>query len=219
MTTMSRAPLRTRYSHISRPCSAVSGWGHEQLADPGAASGRVGGVERVLGVDIGGGASLPLRLGHDVVGERRLARRLRPEHLGDSSLRDSAHSEGHIEGYRSGGYRLDAPPDAPFAEPHHGPAAEVPVDLSKGQLQRPLLLSSHGFFLLLCPSAIGAVPSGAFIVASVRRVVEDRSRPPSQSSPRTGEEATVPSSPNAHPYYIYVYQSVPKCNFPCAALR
>ena len=83
MTTTSSAPLRTRYSAISSACSAVSGCETSSSSKVYAKVAGVGGIHSVLRVNVGRRAAHPLRLGHDVMGQRRLPRGLRAEDLGD----------------------------------------------------------------------------------------------------------------------------------------
>ena len=69
-------------------------------------------IHRVLGVDEGADAAAPLRLGHHVVDERRLARGLRAEDLDDPAARQPADAERQVERERAGGDRADGRPAA-----------------------------------------------------------------------------------------------------------
>ena len=73
----------------------------EQVVDVDADLARVHRVHRVLGVDEGADAAAPLRLGDDVVDERRLARGLRAEDLDDAAARQAADAEREVERERS----------------------------------------------------------------------------------------------------------------------
>ena len=59
-------------------------------------------VEGVLCVDEGGYAAVALGLGHDVKGEARLPRALRPIELDDPSPGDATDAQGEVEGERPG---------------------------------------------------------------------------------------------------------------------
>src|SRR5207244_10000336 len=67
----------------------------------------VGRVEGMLDVDERGDAAAPLGLGDDVLADRRLARRLRAEDLGDPAAWDAADAEGQIERDRAGRDHVD----------------------------------------------------------------------------------------------------------------
>ena len=97
-------PERTSMSAISSACS--------RCRAGRSAAGRCRrtrwaraytGIHRVLGVDVGADAPVALRLATTVHGERRLARRLRPEICGDVASRQSADAEGEIERQRRRG--------------------------------------------------------------------------------------------------------------------
>ena len=64
-------------------------------------------IERMLGIDKGGGAPLLLAFGHGVQGERGLARAFRTINLDDAALGQAANAEGNIEAERPGRNRLD----------------------------------------------------------------------------------------------------------------
>ena len=84
----------------------------------------------MLGVDERADAAAALRLGDDVVDERRLAGRLRAEDLDDASARQAADAECQVEGERSGRDRADSDRRA-VVHLHHGALAEVPLDLAE----------------------------------------------------------------------------------------
>ena len=74
----------------------------QQLVDVDADVPGVAGVERVLRVDEGGDSARALRVGRDVVAERRLAARLGAEDLGDPAARHAAHAERQVQRHRAG---------------------------------------------------------------------------------------------------------------------
>ncbi len=77
--------------------------GNEQVTD---VHSKFFGIIRIHGmfcVDIRAGATQFLRFGDDVQSERSFARRFRSEYFNNSTARDPAYSERHIEPDRSGG--------------------------------------------------------------------------------------------------------------------
>src|SRR5204862_7333394 len=74
----------------------------EELVDVDTAGPGIGRVEGMLDVDECRHAATALGLGDDVLADRRLARRLRAEDLGDPAARDAADPEGEIERDRTG---------------------------------------------------------------------------------------------------------------------
>ena len=86
---------------------AVVGLGDQELVRVEPDTAGVDGVEGVLGVDERADAAAGLGLGHDVVDERRLTRRLRAEDLDHAAARDAADAERQVERERAGGDRLD----------------------------------------------------------------------------------------------------------------
>ena len=104
------------------------GLGDQQLVDVDADRLGVDRVHGVLGVDVGADAAVALRLGDDVHGERRLARRLRAVDLGDAAPGQAADAEGEVERQRAGGDGLDRH-RALLAHPHDRALAELLVDL------------------------------------------------------------------------------------------
>ena len=97
----SSAPERTSISAISSACSPLSGCDTQQIVDVRRRCGARSRVHRMLGVDERRQAALALRLGDDVVAERRLARGLGAEDLDDASARDAADAEREVERQRS----------------------------------------------------------------------------------------------------------------------
>ena len=81
----------------------------EELVDVDAAGPGVAGIEGVLDVDEGDDAAARLGLGEDVLADRRLARRLRAEDLGDPAARDAADAEREVERDRAGRDRVERP--------------------------------------------------------------------------------------------------------------
>ena len=106
-------------------------------------------VHRVLGVDERAHAAELLRLGDDVVDERRLARGLRAEDLDDAPARHAADAEREVQRQRARGDRLDLDLGALVAHPHDGALAELALDLGQGALQGGVaglrgVLDAHG---------------------------------------------------------------------------
>ncbi len=112
---------------------AAVGLRNQQVVGVYAQLARVGGVERVLGVDEGGHAAAALRLGDDVESQCGLARRFRPEDLDDPAARHAADTERRVEGERAGwnGRYLHL---LPGSKAHDGTLAELLVDLGEGGL-------------------------------------------------------------------------------------
>src|SRR5690606_12759722 len=88
------------------------------------------GVERVLGVDERGDATVLLRVRDRVQRDRRLARGLGAVHLDDASARQAADAERDVERDRARGDDLDGSTPV-VAEAHDRPLAELAVDLSE----------------------------------------------------------------------------------------
>ena len=86
---------------------AVVGLADEQLVGLDAELARVGGVERVLGVDERRDAARLLGLGDGVEGERGLAARLRAVDLDDAAARVAADAERDVEPDAAGRDDLD----------------------------------------------------------------------------------------------------------------
>ena len=134
---------------------AVVGLRDEQLVDVDADLLRVERVHRVLGVDEGAHAAELLRLGEDVVDERRLARGLRAEDLDDAPARHAADAEREVERQRARRDRVDAHLRARVAHAHDRALAELALDLRQRALQGGvaglggLVLLGHRWLLLL----------------------------------------------------------------------
>ena len=104
------------------------------------------GIHRVLGVDEGADAAAPLRLGHHVVDERRLAGGLGAEDLDDAAARQPADAERHVERERPGRDRADRDL-RPVAHAHDRALAELPLDLAECDVER--FLAFHRLILPL----------------------------------------------------------------------
>ena len=113
---------------------------------------RVHRTHGVFGIDVGADAPVALRLGDHVHGERRLARRLRAEDLGDAASRQSADAEGEVERQRPGGDRLDAHRRL-LAHAHDRALAVLLVDLGQGHVERLVTVCAH----VVCLSERGTV--------------------------------------------------------------
>ena len=98
----------------------------------------------MLGVDERADAATPLRLGHDVVDERRLAGCLGPEDLDDAAAGQAADAERDVERERAGRDRPDGYLRA-VAHPHHRALPELSLDLTERDVER--FLATHPFIL------------------------------------------------------------------------
>ena len=136
----STAPERIEHVDDLERLLAVVGLGDEQLIDVDADLLRVQRVHRVLGVDERADPAELLRLGEDVVDERRLTRRLRAEDLDDPPTRDAADPQRDVERQRPCRDRVDGDARARIPHPHDRALAELPLDLGQGALQRCLSL-------------------------------------------------------------------------------
>ena len=134
--------------HVERLLARV-GLRDEQRIDVDAEVPRIERIERVLGVDEGRGAAGLLRVGHHVIAEGRLARRLGPVDLADAPARDAADAKRDIERDRA---RADAGHVGPrvVAEPHDGALPELLLDLLDRAVQRRRLLRRRVLGLRLC---------------------------------------------------------------------
>ncbi len=112
----------------------------EEVLDIDAELDRVVGVERVLGVDVGGGSARLLRVGNDVEAERGLAARLRTVDLGHAATRDSTDADGGVEVDGARGDRIDADARIGRAHLHDRALAMVLFDLRDRQAQGLLLV-------------------------------------------------------------------------------
>ena len=98
-------------------------------------------VHRVLRVDERARPAGLLRLGEDVVAERRLTGRLRPEDLDDAPARDAADPEREVERERAGRDRRNRDVGL-VAHAHDRALAERLLDLSERRRQRLILRSA-----------------------------------------------------------------------------
>ncbi len=105
------------------------GLGDQEVVEVHAELLGVGRIQRMLGVDEGGGAAGLLHLGHHVQGERGLARAFRPKDLDHPAARQAADAQRQVEAERAGGHRLDLHHLALGAQLHHRALAEGPIDL------------------------------------------------------------------------------------------
>jgi len=106
----------------------------QQLVDIDPQRSGVDRIERVLGVDEGSDAAIPLSLGSDVEGQCGLTTGLRSVDLDDAAPRNPSDAERQIQGQRpgrDGGHLLDIV----GAEAHDGALAELPLDLSHGHIE------------------------------------------------------------------------------------
>ena len=88
----------------------------------------------MLGVDEGGDPAVPLRLGHDVEGERGLPSALRPIDLHDAPAGDATDAEGEVERQRPGGDGRHLLHGV-GTHLHHRAFAELTLDLRHGHLE------------------------------------------------------------------------------------
>src|SRR6266511_3423035 len=117
---------------------AVVGLGHQKLVDVHPQHLRIVRIERVLGVDEHRDPAQPLGLRDDVQADRGLARTFRAEHLDDPPPRDASDAEGHVQRQRPGWDHRYSLPGRVLAQAHHGPLAELPLDLSERHLEHLL---------------------------------------------------------------------------------
>src|SRR5829696_8566629 len=117
----------------------------------------------MLRVDECGHTASPLRIGHDMEGERRLAAGFRTIDLRDAAARDAADTDGGVEVDGARWNRVDAHTIL-RAQPHDGPLAAALLDLRDRQVQRLLLVvanrrNSHASHLSLKVRTIGLAGS------------------------------------------------------------
>src|SRR5262245_22900012 len=110
------------------------GLADQELVDVDADGGRVHRVHGVLGVHVRADATVALRLGHHVHGQRGLPRRLGAEHLDHPTPGQAPDAERDVEGERAG--RDGRHPDVPVRpEAHDGALAELLLDLAQRQVE------------------------------------------------------------------------------------
>ena len=127
------------------------GLGDEQLIDIHTDGGGVVRIHGVLGVDVGAHTTVALRFGHDVHGERGLARRFRAVDLGDPAARQASDSECEVERQGAGRHHLDVHVGA-LAHLHDGAGTELLVDLLERHVEcfGAVVLLGHVMFLFRC---------------------------------------------------------------------
>ena len=125
----------------------------QELADVDAELAGVDRIERVLGVDVGGGAAGLLHLRHDLQRQRRLARRFRPVDLDDAAARQPADAERDVEAERAGRDDLQVVLDLGVAHLHDRALAELLFDLRERSGERLVLLVVHGGCRGACPGS------------------------------------------------------------------
>ncbi len=134
----------------------------QQLVDVHAELLGVGGIERVLRVDEGGGAAHLLHFRDHLQGQRGLARGLGPVDLDHPAARQAAHAEGQVQAQRPGGDHLDVL-DGLGVHPHDGALAVLLFDLRQRRRQCLRLVLVHLLYLFfwLSASSAGATGKGA----------------------------------------------------------
>ena len=110
------------------------GLGDQELVDVDADGPGVDGVHGVLGVDVGTDAAVALGLGHDMGGERGLARPLGPEDLDHAAAGQAADAERQVERQCPGWDDVDGH-RALVAHLHDGAGAELLLDLGQRQVE------------------------------------------------------------------------------------
>src|SRR5512135_873043 len=112
-----------------QPLLAGVGLRDQQVADVDAQLPCVDGIERVLGVDVGGGAACLLDLGDDLQAQRGLARGFRTVDLDDAAPRQATDAERDVEPERPGRHHLQVVLDLGIAHFHDRALAELLFDL------------------------------------------------------------------------------------------
>ena len=131
----------------------------------------------MLGIDEGNDPTGPLRVGGNVVAERRLPARLGTEDLRDPAARHTAHSERQVERDGAGGYHLDGHLGALVAESHDRAASELLLDLQDGGIHGTAALTvtlGRGLGLGGCHRGVHAVAGS--LLFSLRAA--DQVKPP-----------------------------------------
>jgi len=138
---------------------------NQQLGHVDAQLLGVGRVERVLGVDERGGATLALHFGNDRERERGLAGGFRPVDLDDAPLRQAAHAKGDVEAEGARGDSLDVVGGTGITQAHHRSLAELLLDLAQGGDERLLAVFFHCHCVargaLGARSGVGEIRGGA----------------------------------------------------------
>ena len=115
----------------------------EQVADIDAELAGVDRIERVFGVDEGGGAAGLLHLGDDLQAQRGLARGFRPVDLDDAAARQAADAERDVEPERAGRHDLQVVLDLGVAHLHDRALAELLFDLRQRGGERLAFVVVH----------------------------------------------------------------------------
>jgi hypothetical protein len=119
-----RVRSHQRIGDLQRLLAGV-GLRHDQFVDVDAQLLGIDRIERMFGVDEGGGAARLLRLGDGMQRERRLARRFRPVNFDHAAARQAADAERDIEPERAGRDRLDLDAFLSAAQLHRRALAEM----------------------------------------------------------------------------------------------
>ncbi len=93
----------------------------------------------MLCIDKSGDSAGLLDLGDRMKGQRRLARRFRPEDFDDASAGKTADSQRDIEAKGTGRYRRNVDRGLGVPELHDGAFSVLFFDLGKGEIQRAFL--------------------------------------------------------------------------------
>ena len=133
------------HQHVGdlEPLLAGVGLRDQQLADVDAELAGVDGIERVLGVDVGGDAAGLLHLRDDLQAQRRLARRLRSVDLDDAAARQPADAQRDVEAERAGRDHRQVVLDLGLAHFHDRALAELLFDLCQRGGERLALVVVH----------------------------------------------------------------------------
>ena len=136
-----RAGAHQRFGNLERLLAGVR-LGDEKVVDIHAQRAGIGGLERVLHVDIRGLAAALLGAGDDVQRERRLAAGFGAVDLDDAAARHAADAEREVERKRAGGDGFHVHGNV-IAETHDRALAVILFDLSERGLQRFFLVGRH----------------------------------------------------------------------------
>ena len=163
----------------------------EELVDVHPDPPCVARVHRVLGVDERADPASPLRLGHHVVHERRLAGRLWPVDLDDTPAGQPADAQRDVERERAGGDSADRNLRA-IAHTHHRSLAELALDLAERNVQRLLAIHAASSIvislLLACASRESRIAplTGAGVKGKQPPRTERRARSSAVAAPDEG---------------------------------
>ena len=114
---------------------AVVGLRDEEIIDIHAELARVGGIERVFGVDEGGLAAEFLRFGDHVQRERRLAARFRAVDFDDAAARQAADAESSVNRDGAGGNHVHRDEHVAVPQAHDRAFAVLLFNLCDCQIQ------------------------------------------------------------------------------------